>query len=165
MRRARASSGRRVAAAAAAVDVTAVADTAVAGVTAAASEEAAATSKLVFPADGCCRIRCLSGFALAVDLILCAEDSARCSVIGQMWAGLDSNQRRHKPADLQSAPFGHFGTSPRELERAMGIEPTSPAWKAGALPLCYARATRRQRNRHGWQRQDLVRHLWQMPAS
>ena len=25
------------------------------------------------------------------------------------------------------------------LERAMGIEPTSPAWKAGALPLCYAR--------------------------
>ena len=22
----------------------------------------------------------------------------------------------------------------------MGIEPTSPAWKAGALPLCYARA-------------------------
>jgi hypothetical protein len=21
----------------------------------------------------------------------------------------------------------------------MGIEPTSPAWKAGALPLCYAR--------------------------
>ncbi len=29
------------------------------------------------------------------------------------WAGLDSNQRRRKPADLQSAPFGHFGTYPR----------------------------------------------------
>ncbi len=28
------------------------------------------------------------------------------------WAGLDSNQRRRKPADLQSAPFGHFGTYP-----------------------------------------------------
>jgi hypothetical protein len=28
------------------------------------------------------------------------------------WARLDSNQRRHKPADLQSAPFGHFGTRP-----------------------------------------------------
>jgi len=28
---------------------------------------------------------------------------------------------------------------PTGLERAMGIEPTSPAWKAGALPLCYAR--------------------------
>src|ERR1035438_7422934 len=25
------------------------------------------------------------------------------------------------------------------MERAMGIEPTSPAWKAGAFPLCYAR--------------------------
>ncbi len=24
----------------------------------------------------------------------------------------------------------------------MGIEPTSPAWKAGALPLCYARIER-----------------------
>ncbi len=28
------------------------------------------------------------------------------------WARLDSNQRRHKPADLQSAPFGRFGTRP-----------------------------------------------------
>jgi hypothetical protein len=32
---------------------------------------------------------------------------------GQKWAGLDSNQRRHKPADLQSAPFGHSGTYPK----------------------------------------------------
>jgi hypothetical protein len=30
-------------------------------------------------------------------------------------------------------------TGKRKMERAMGIEPTSPAWKAGALPLCYAR--------------------------
>ena len=112
MRRVRASSGRRVAAAA--VDVTAVADTAAAGVmvVVVASEEAAATSQLALPSDRCWRIRCLSGFALADDLILCAEDSARYSSIGQMWAGLDSNQRRHKPADLQSAPFGHFGTYP-----------------------------------------------------
>jgi hypothetical protein len=28
------------------------------------------------------------------------------------WRGEDSNLRRHKPADLQSAPFGHSGTSP-----------------------------------------------------
>ena len=28
------------------------------------------------------------------------------------WARLDSNQCRHKPADLQSAPFGRFGTRP-----------------------------------------------------
>ena len=47
MRRVRASSGRRVAAAA--VDVTAVADTVAVGVTAAASEEAAATSQLALP--------------------------------------------------------------------------------------------------------------------
>ena len=34
------------------------------------------------------------------------------TVIYQQWAGLDSNQRRRKPADLQSAPFGHSGTYP-----------------------------------------------------
>jgi hypothetical protein len=27
----------------------------------------------------------------------------------------------------------------RTLERVMGIEPTQPAWKAGALPLSYTR--------------------------
>ena len=29
----------------------------------------------------------------------------------------------------------------RSIERAMGIEPTQPAWKAGALPLSYARVS------------------------
>ncbi len=29
--------------------------------------------------------------------------------------------------------------NPDFLERAMGIEPTYSAWKAAALPLCYAR--------------------------
>ena len=29
------------------------------------------------------------------------------------WRGLDLNQRRRLPADLQSVPFGHLGTSPR----------------------------------------------------
>ena len=28
------------------------------------------------------------------------------------WRGTDSNHRRYKPADLQSAPFGHSGTPP-----------------------------------------------------
>jgi hypothetical protein len=28
------------------------------------------------------------------------------------WRGLDSNQRRRAPADLQSAPFSHSGTPP-----------------------------------------------------
>ena len=35
---------------------------------------------------------------------------------GRSWAELDSNQRRREPADLQSAPFGHFGIRP-ERER------------------------------------------------
>ena len=30
----------------------------------------------------------------------------------EQWAGLDSNQRRRKPVDLQSTPFGHSGTYP-----------------------------------------------------
>ena len=30
----------------------------------------------------------------------------------QVWAKMDSNHRRHKPADLQSAPFGHSGIRP-----------------------------------------------------
>ncbi len=29
-----------------------------------------------------------------------------------MWAQMDSNHRRRKPADLQSAPFGHSGIRP-----------------------------------------------------
>ena len=29
-----------------------------------------------------------------------------------LWAKMDSNHRRHKPADLQSAPFGHSGIRP-----------------------------------------------------
>jgi hypothetical protein len=64
-------------AAAVVVDVTAVADTVVAGVTVAvavaASEEAAATSQLALPSDRYWRIRYFSGFVLAVDLILCPE--------------------------------------------------------------------------------------------
>ena len=49
------------------------------------------------------------------------------------WRVMDSNHRRHKPADLQSAPFGHFGNSPlgsfrsdsQNMELAMGLEPAT----------------------------------------
>ena len=34
--------------------------------------------------------------------------------VGIMWAKMDSNHRRYKPADLQSAPFGHSGIRPDE---------------------------------------------------
>ena len=33
------------------------------------------------------------------------------------WAKMDSNHRRRKPADLQSAPFGHSGICPFFLHR------------------------------------------------
>ena len=34
---------------------------------------------------------------------------------GFWWKGLDSNQRRRTPADLQSAPFSHSGTLPAKI--------------------------------------------------
>ena len=34
-----------------------------------------------------------------------------------LWAKMDSNHRRRKPADLQSAPFGHSGICPCNLKR------------------------------------------------
>ena len=44
--------------------------------------------------------------------------------------------------------FRHKARSPRlrsvrRHERVMGIEPTQPAWKAGALPLSYTRVAKR----------------------
>src|SRR5260364_202260 len=38
-----------------------------------------------------------------------------CSPL-KWWRGLDSNQRRRKPTDLQSAPFNHSGTPPRQTD-------------------------------------------------
>ena len=48
------------------------------------------------------------------------------------WRGLDSNQRRRTPADLQSAPFSHSGTPPL---RQSGYPDRSerPARRAGLL--------------------------------
>ena len=39
----------------------------------------------------------------------------------------------------------------REMEREMGIEPTSPAWKAGILPLNYSRALDVKMGRGGFE--------------
>ena len=52
------------------------------------------------------------------------------------WAKMDSNHRRRKPADLQSAPFGHSGTCPTEFQKKSGRRDSNPrpsAWKANAL--------------------------------
>jgi hypothetical protein len=40
-------------------------------------------------------------------------DPIRRAPRGAWWRRLDSNQRRRKPTDLQSAPFSHSGTPPR----------------------------------------------------
>src|SRR5438034_219636 len=58
------------------------------------------------------------------------------------WRGEDSNLRRHSPADLQSAPFGHSGTSPHRFRRAAWSRWSEsnrrPAdYKSAALPLSY----------------------------
>jgi hypothetical protein len=46
------------------------------------------------------------------------------------------------------------------MERAMGIEPTSPAWKAGALPLCYARSEGAAKvHRQSAERQEQARRI------
>ena len=36
--------------------------------------------------------------------------------VGLLWEKMDSNHRRYKPADLQSAPFGHSGILPKFLK-------------------------------------------------
>src|SRR5206468_11268664 len=58
------------------------------------------------------------------------------------WRGEDSNLRRHSPADLQSAPFGHSGTSPHRFRRAgwsrWSESNRRPAdYKSAALPMSY----------------------------
>src|SRR5438067_3319158 len=79
---------------------------------------------------------------------------ARIAPRTEMWRGKDSNLRRRKPADLQSAPFGRSGTPPvsqpvlrirfvRPPRRGGGLSlwswrresnPRPSAYKAGALP-------------------------------
>src|SRR5208282_1562194 len=72
------------------------------------------------------------------------------SSLSYWWRGEDSNLRRHKPADLQSAPFGHSGTSPQlnkshQQAKPMASRPSrwpelnwQPTdYKSVALPLSY----------------------------
>ena len=44
----------------------------------------------------------------------------------------------YQSGDFKSPASASFAT-PAFMERVMGIEPTWPAWKAGALPLSYTR--------------------------
>ena len=61
-------------------------------------------------------------------------DALPTELLPRLWEKMDSNHRRHKSADLQSAPFGHSGILPifhrkrpfPELEPIEGFEPTTP---------------------------------------
>lgn len=54
--------------------------------------------------------------------------------------GIHSDPKTEIPIVLQRLKKIFERGNSKNLERAMGIEPTSAAWKADALPLCYARA-------------------------
>ena len=43
-------------------------------------------------------------------------DSQQLLQLAFWWRRLDSNQRRRKPTDLQSAPFSHSGTPPQRTD-------------------------------------------------
>ena len=61
-------------------------------------------------------------------LIKTQRRNFRCESCAVAWAKMDSNHRRRKPADLQSAPFGHSGNHPTffSFEPLVGFEPTTP---------------------------------------
>jgi hypothetical protein len=72
------------------------------------------------------------------------------NMISCWWRGLDSNQRRRTPADLQSAPFSHSGTPPR-WEAGTKAKPPSMSTCAfthqpTALPTNEARRTNDRRD-------------------
>ena len=73
-----------------------------------------------------------------VFLPLSAPSSCLVRHTGNLWwRRLDSNQRRRKPTDLQSAPFNHSGTPPRRTAN-YGLVTTScqtarERWRSAAM--------------------------------
>ena len=66
---------------------------------------------------------------------------------GIWWRGLDSNQRRRAPADLQSAPFSHSGTPPPCSVSAADLWP-NPAHVNSAIRFPPRRFVRRRPARY-----------------
>lgn len=62
-----------------------------------------------------------------------------------LWEERDLNPRRHKPADLQSAPVDHFGILPKFyrlkiMEPSTGIEPATYWLQINCATYCATRA-------------------------
>jgi hypothetical protein len=51
--------------------------------------------------------------------------SSKYANFNKWWRGNDLNIRRLTPADLQSAPFDHSGTTPHLMELLTGVEPAT----------------------------------------
>ena len=56
-----------------------------------------------------------------------AELTHRFINLSKKWVVMDSNHRRRKPADLQSAPFGHSGNHPLTVSAASVAKEVTPA--------------------------------------
>ena len=61
------------------------------------------------------------------------------------WWGKDSNLRRRKPADLQSAPVGHLGTPP---DSRITIRKVTRPWSKNRNPTQAVRADGENRTRN-----------------
>ena len=82
------------------------------------------------------------------------------------WRRLDSNQRRRKPTDLQSAPFSHSGTPPASLKLCHGFltkgKPVDGFFTTFAQPAVHSpeMSTADERGRRAASRQwrGMIRH-------
>jgi hypothetical protein len=71
---------------------------------------------------------------------------------GKWWREKDSNLRRHTPADLQSAPFGHLGISPQSV-RLENLSLTKPDARAERLSAPHDPSSSRVKNSHEGRRE------------
>ena len=54
----------------------------------------------------------------SIDWATSAKNDTASRPVVTLWEKMDSNHRRHKPADLQSAPFGHSGILPKLFSKS-----------------------------------------------